>query len=133
MFLSNLKSRQKELFLDLAIKAAEVNSEMVFAEKNMLKAFALELNITPRYSTEKKTGDIIDELKHISSVVESKIILFEILGILVSDAEFDNREKEFISNIAAAFNMEKKIIDDMMNLIKEYALLYNRIYHFVIG
>lgn len=45
MFLNLLNSRQKTLFLNLAIKAAEANDVVELAEKNMLKAYGIEMEI----------------------------------------------------------------------------------------
>ena len=132
MFLNRLKSEQKKLFLELAIKAAEINGEIVFEEKNMLKSFAIEMNIAPCYTTEKSVKDIVSEILEISSVQELKIILFEILGIIMSDAEFDEIEKKFMEDLVNSFGLPTEKITEMLTVIKEYESLYKKICSIVI-
>ena len=55
MFLSNLNNNQKNLFIQLAIKAAESNGVVPIEQKNMLKAFAMEMNTSPVYKTDRDT------------------------------------------------------------------------------
>ena len=91
MFLNALKDSQKNLFLDLAIKAAESSDGISVQEKSMLKAFALEMRIPARYECETSKESILEELKSISTERDLKIIAFEILGIMFSDSEYDGR------------------------------------------
>lgn len=73
MFLNNLNDDQKKLFIELAIKAAESNGTVALEEKNMLKAFAIEMNMKPVYSTDKDIESIIDEIIQKSS--ERELVL----------------------------------------------------------
>ena len=61
MFLNNLNNKQKKLFIQLAIKAAEANGIVELEEKNMLKSFAIEMNIPPVYNTENNLETILNE------------------------------------------------------------------------
>ncbi len=70
----------------MAIKAAESNGVVPIEQKNMLKAFAMEMSISPVYKTDRDTEEIINELIENSNEKELKIVLFEILGIIVSDS-----------------------------------------------
>lgn len=127
MFLNSLNNSQKSLFIELAIKAAESNGIVPIEEKNMLKAFAIEMGITPVYHTESETEDIINEIIEISSEKELKVILFEILGIIVSDNVFDEKEKAFVKHVVEKCNMDTALIDEMVELINKYASIYNEI------
>lgn len=132
MFLMMLNDDQKKLFLKLAVKAAEVNGVVEYEEKNMLKAFALEVKETPIYSADSSTSEILDDLKRISSPKEKRIITFEILGILFSDNEYDEEEKKFVSEIAESFDISRNQIDQMVKLINDYSDLYNKIVNTVL-
>lgn len=127
MFLNSLNNSQKSLFIELAIKAAESNGIVPIEEKNMLKAFAIEMGITPVYHTESETEDIINEIIKISSEKELKVILFEMLGIIVSDNVFDEKEKAFVKHVVEKCNMDTALIDEMVELINKYASIYNEI------
>lgn len=127
MFLNSLNNSQKSLFIQLAIKAAESNGVVPLEQKNMLKAFAIEMGITPVYHTERETEDIINEIIKISSEKELKVILFETLGIIVSDNVFDEKEKAFVKHVVEKCNMDTALIDKMVGLLNKYASVYQEI------
>lgn len=127
MFLNSLKDSQKNLFLDLAIKAADSSGGISTQEKNMLKAFALEMRIPPKYECDKSVADILEALKKRSTKKEFKIITFEILGIMYSDSEYDAVEKTFVENVAEAFDIDSGCINEMEKIIKKYSSLYTEI------
>ena len=83
MFLNSLKDSQKKLFLDLAIKAADASGGISSQEKNMLKAFALEMRIPARYDCGKSENEILDfriviiviwEIKHVAVICHKRLI-----------------------------------------------------------
>lgn len=127
MFLNNLSNEQKTQFVELAIKAAESNGIVALEQKNMLKCFALEMNITPVYKTDRALEEILDNLVKISSEKELKIILFEILGIIISDSAFDDSEKEFVKYMVERCNMNLGLVDKMIELLNAYANVYQEI------
>ena len=132
MFLNNLNNEQKNLFLEFAIKAAEISRGMSLEEKNMLKEFALEMMITPKYETIKSSEEIIKRLTEISSKKDLRIITFEILGIMYSDSNYDETEKDFVFSIANAFGITKESVIDMDSAIKKYSELYSEICNLVL-
>ncbi len=127
MFLNSLNDKQKKLFLTLAIKAADISGGISFEEKNMLKLFAMEMNIEPRYSTEDDLDDVINELFNCSTVKELQIVLFEILGIMYSDSEYDAQERKFVDRIAERFEIGSEKIRRMDEEISKYTSLYKEI------
>lgn len=127
MFLHLLNNEQKELFLDLAIKAAEANGVVELEEKNLLKAFSIEMQIPSRYKTEKTTDEILAQLSKISNEREKKILSFELIGILLADGTYDDKEKVFITQISEQSNIPIDEIEKMINVIDEYKAVYNKI------
>ena len=127
MFLNKLKEDQKSLFLDLAIKATEANGVIESSEQEMLKMFAHEMKISPKFNTNKSLDSILNGLQELSTQQELKIISFEILGIMFSDDKYDEKEGEFISNMASAFHLENALMDIMSDLISEYSAVYKKI------
>ena len=127
MFLNLMNKPQKELFMELAIKAAEVNGVVELEEKNMLKAYAIEMQIHARYKTERETEEILNSLLEITCEKERRIIVFEILGMMFSDGVYDEKEEQFVKYISDKAGMS---IDDIMNMIsvlKEYEKVYKKI------
>lgn len=127
MFLEMLKKEQKELFLQLAVIATEANGKVEENEKEMLIKFANEMNVEPIDKADKSFDDIINELASISDKREKKIILFETVGIMNSDGDFDVKETEFLSKIAAKFEINNEILEDMMYLVTTYIDLFDAI------
>lgn len=133
MFLNLLNKSQKRLFLELAVRATEANGVVEIEEKNMLKEFALEMQETPVYSTEKSTEDLLKLIKKDSSEKSLKIVVFEILGIMYSDKVYDSEEKELIDNMVKAFELPQDLPEKYNQLIVRYASLYKEILTEVIG
>lgn len=133
MFLNSLNDSQKDLFLDLAIKAADASRGISVQEKNMLKAFALEMRIPPKYECAESELGILDEMKKRSTKKELKIITFEILGIIYSDSEYDDVEKAFVDTLAKTFDIASECVDEMESIIKKYSSLYSEICDIVLS
>ncbi len=127
MFLNNLNDKQKKLFLTLAIKAADASGGISFEEKNMLKLFAMEMNIEPQYSSEDDLDEVINELFNCSTAKELQIVLFELLGIMYSDADYDEQEQQFVDRIAERFEIGSEKIKRMDEEISKYSSLYKEI------
>ena len=132
MFLEMLSKEQKELFMHLAVNATKANNSVEDCEKEMLLEFAQEMNVAPIISTDKKTDDVIDSLVGVCGNLEKKIILFEIVGIMLSDHECDETEKEFLNTLAKRFGIPSETVDNMIALVEDYTGLYNRIFDTVI-
>lgn len=113
--------------MDLAIKAAEANAVVEIAEKNVLKAFASEMEIEPRYSSGIQLEELLESIAAITSSKNRKIMVFEIMGILISDSEFDEMEKNFVDKICSYLGIAKTEKDQMLSLIIQYSLLYKDI------
>lgn len=127
MFLNSLNHKQKNLFMKLAIKAAEANGVVELSEKNMLKAYSMEMEIAPFYASDCELGSVLADMKDSSTASELKIVLFELLGILVSDVDFDDLEKEYLSKVRTAFGVSQEECDEMLKLLYDYSSVYKKI------
>lgn len=127
MFLNSLSKTHKKLFMELAIKAAEANGVVELAEKNLLKAYSMEMSIEPFYSTNSDVEKILQDMKDTATESEKRIFLFEIMGILTSDEEFDEAEKNFLDKVRNSFEVSESKCNEMMSLLYEYSSLYKKI------
>ena len=132
MFLHTMTDKQKNLFMKLGIKAAEANGIVELEEKNMLKAYGIEMGIKPIYETDSNTEDIIAELNEICDDKTKRIIVFEVLGIMMSDSEYDEKEKAFVNEIISAFSIPSDQKDEMLGLLKEYANVFKKISNLIL-
>ena len=127
-----LKDEQKDLFLQLAVVAAKANGKFDETEQEMLIKFANEMNIEPKSESGRSFDELVDELAKISSKKEKKIILFEAIGILNSDGEFDEKEAEYLANVAKKFDISKEDLEYMMSLVSYYVELFDEIVYTVV-
>ncbi len=132
MFLNLLNNNQKELFLDLAIKAAEANGVVEIEEKNMLKAFSIEMQIPARYETIKSTDEILDALEKITTDKERRILTFELIGIMFADGQYDKQEEAFMSRISERTGVSMGEIQEMIEVLSEYEKVYKKICNVVL-
>ncbi len=133
MFLNRLKEEQKGLFLELAIKAAESSCGVSEEEREMITAFAKEMNIPVKYECEKTFEQITDSLLKISSKKDLRIITFEIIGIMYSDSTYDESEREFVKDLAGKFSLDDRLTQKMDVLIEKYSKLYAEIYELIVN
>jgi len=110
MFLHLLNKVQEHLFLELAIKAAEVNGIVTDEETKMIDEFAREMMIEPFYVLDSSVEDILDKIDNLSFRKVKKICLFEVLGIMFSDSEYDDEEKKFMLETIDKFNIERESV-----------------------
>ncbi len=127
MFLNSLSKNHKRQFMELAVKAAEINGTVELAERNMLKAYGMEMEITPIYTSDSNIEDVLQKMKTDATESELKIVLFELMGILVSDKEFDEAEKEFLEKVRNSFCISQEKCDELLKLLYEYSLIYQKI------
>lgn len=120
MFLNQLTDKEKEAFLKLAIDAAYTNGDFNTEEHAMIDQYCQEMNL-PRQDQYSETA--LDQLVPIFSSAEDshkKIVVFELLGLLVADGEFDEAEKVFIHELALSIGVQDSEIDKQMELLKRY-------------
>ena len=127
MYLRPLNNEQKELFLDLALAAATANDVLEDAEKTLLAAYADETSIDVNKASQMPVEEICRKLKNISNSKELNQISFEIVGMMISDNEYDDAEKAFISKMAEIFEIPMSRIDEMFNCVNAYSELIKRI------
>ena len=127
MFLNMLSKEEKEWFLDLAIKAAEANGEVAKEEQQMLHTFAQEMKINSRLTTTNELSSILNNFKENSSKQAMRIVVFELIGILFADSEFDDSEKKFLEEVTNAFEILSNLKDEMISEISDYSSLFKRI------
>ena len=127
MFLDVLNKDEKEWFMDLAIKAAEANGEVAKEEVRMLHAFAAEMKIPARVKCERDLDSILKDFVNNSSKKSMKVILFELIGIIFADNEFDEAEKKFIDSVTSAFDIPSTLKDEMISEINDYSALFSKI------
>ena len=127
MFLRPLNNEQKELFLNLALAAASANDVIKDSEETLLAAYADEMSIDVNKASQMPVEEICRMLKEISNSKELNQISFEILGMMMSDNEYDNDEKAFVLKMAEIFEIPQSRIEEMFSCVKAYSELIKKI------
>lgn len=127
MFLNELSAAEKENFMSLAVNAAKSNDELADEEYLMLQEYCREMGL-PYFdaSTVKPLDEIVDTFKKSSSKVK-KIVVFELLGLLVVDGDFDNKERAFFKEFYEKLGVSEETVIELNNLLDEYSNLMRKI------
>ena len=94
MFLMKLEENEKIAFMELARYIMEVNISDGEKEKEILKAYAYEMNVDLHERFE--FSNIEDLLKTFKSRKYKKIVLLEIMALIYADENIDEEEEKII-------------------------------------
>lgn len=127
MFLNTLKSEEKKRFFDLAYLVATSDGEYSSEEKMLMNSYADEMSIAWNENAPSESVEaIIDILEKECSIKEKKIIVFEIIGLAMSDGHYDAEEKKIVCSMCKTFGLQESYADECERCIKEYLHLQMR-------
>ena len=121
MFLNLLQEEEKYNYLQLAMKAAHINGVFEEEEKKLINAYQREMNIIGNITEYDQQEEIAvfrtfaeSELSH------KKIVLFELIGFLSSDSDFDDDEKAFVARFCNETGMSVENIEIISQSVAKY-------------
>ena len=126
MFLHLLVDKEKDAFIDLARLAACCNGNVSDEEDIMIDQYCDEMGIETPITHAKTLDDVLAFFKD-SSTQSKKTVVFEIIGLLFSDGNFDRNEMDFITKVAVAFGISKVQVEEMLELNARYLNILNDI------
>ena len=133
MYLSLLNEKQKSLFLGLAYDLASFDGNFSNTEKMMISSYCQEMQMKfDQNNMVKPVNEIIEEMNVECGLREKKIIIFESIGLAISDGNYDVPERELIGSMIRKFNVEHDYAGQCENVLKEYITLQNKINRLVI-
>lgn len=125
MFLNSLNPTEKDNFMKLAMTLIKADGVVEESEKQILSAYANEMQIQVRSLDEQcDTDKVIDELAKSSSLKTRRIIFLELLALAFADGNYVAEEKELLKCLANAFELDKTFIDRAVNLEDAYVAAY---------
>ena len=125
MFLNLLSKEEKQNFINLAIIAANINGSFETEEKELIKGYQREMDIS-KESIVLDSNDNEESVFHFFAASEKshkKIVLFEIIGLLTCDSSFDEKEKDFVFRLSKAIGLSADDVDTL----SQFALRYSDI------
>ncbi len=121
MYLSLLSEKEKKLFLGLAYKLSSIDGEFSEEEKIMIDSYCMEMHIKHEKEIQNMSlHNIIKDLSNIKDLKIKKIIVFEAIGLAMSDRKYDEEERELILNLANNFKIEEKFIIQSEELLYKF-------------
>ena len=121
MYLDRIGEAEKVLFLQLAKAVCEADGSYGDAEKLMVQAYCREMQIEDKKeSVSKSVEEIMKDLAALSDEKESRMIVFELVGLAYADKMFSSQERELISKLTKIFNIEDSYIQKCEGVIKQY-------------
>lgn len=121
MFLSLLKTGEKELFLDLCMHAANVDEIFAESEQEIIQAYCQEMGIeAPKSRKEESIDKIIEELNAHSDLRSKKIILLELLGLMLADENYDTKEEEFMFQLTNKLGINVNTLEIISQKLTTY-------------
>lgn len=125
MFLNLLNTTEKSNFMKLAMAVIKADGIIEDSEKQILSAYANEMqidicNIEEQVDTEK----IIKEYAMNSTVQTKRIVFIELLALAFADGNYAIEEKTLIQQLANAFDIDRTFIEKAINLEDAYMTAY---------
>lgn len=128
MFLPLLSEKQKYLFLEFAFAMASADNVIAIEEHQTIDAYRAEMELgTTEIPSQRPIDDILLDIKEISDPKERKIFIFEILGLVLSDGEYDTSEKEIIKKALQYFDLGMELENKCIELIQTYLQIQQEI------
>lgn len=111
--------------MKLAMTLIKADGVVEESEKQILSAYANEMQIQVRSLDEQcDTDKVIEELAKSSSLKTRRIIFLELLALAFADGNYVAEEKELLKCLANAFELDRKFIDRAVNLEDAYVAAY---------
>lgn len=125
MFLNSLNPSEKDNFMKLAVAVIKADGIVEESEKQILSAYANEMQIPVCNFDEQGDADnIIKEFVMNSTLQTKRIIFLELLALAFADGNYATEEKALIQQLADAFEFDRAFIEQATNLEDAYVATY---------
>lgn len=125
MFLNSLNSTEKDNFMKLAVAVIKADGVVEESEKQILSAYANEMQIPVcNLDGQCDTDSIIKEFAMTSTLQTKRIIFLELLALAFADGNYATEEKALVQQLADAFELDRAFIEQAINLEDAYVAAY---------
>ena len=127
MFLSLLNFNQKKLFISLAFNLAVSDGEFSENERMVIKSYSAEMEMELKLEDiDLDIDHVVSEINSLCGVREKKIIVFEMIGLAMSDYHYDDGERAIVHKVLETFGLDaefgifcEKKLAEYLNLQEE--------------
>ncbi len=133
MYLALLNENQKKLFLGLAYNLASMDGDYSEQEKQMIDSYCMEMHIEFNDSiVDKEVNNIVNEMNETCNEQLKRVIIFESIGLAMSDGKYDEKEKDFIVMMTKTFGIDSNFVEHSEKLLTEFIKIQLNINNLVI-
>lgn len=132
MFLNSLNPTEKDNFMKLAVAVIKADGVDEESEKQILSAYANEMQIQVCNLDEQCDADsIIKEFAMTLTPQTKRIIFLELLALAFVDGNYAAEDKTLIQQLADAFEFDRACIEQAVKLEDTYVAAYMSLVNFV--
>lgn len=121
MFLSLLNDKQKKMFLSLAYDLAAIDGDFGQDEKTAIESYSREMDMDmKREDADEDINHVIEQLNENCGLREKKIVVFEMIGLAMTDCNYDKGEREVVRNAIDVFGLDAEFANYCEQKLSEY-------------
>lgn len=121
MFLSLLDINQKKQFISLAFNLAVSDGEFSENERVVIKNYSVEMGMELKLEdVDTDIDHVISEINNLCGVREKKIIVFEMIGLAMSDYHYDDKERLIVRKALEVFGLDTEFGNFCEKKLTEY-------------
>lgn len=126
MFLNSMSTDEKERFLELAYKLAQVDGDYAEEEEEIINSYKAELGISDIGDT-GSIDELIDFFATRNEPVK-KIVLFELYGMICADSKIEESEKDVFEKLKTKFDLSEELVKRVTEVAGELQAVYDKVY-----
>ena len=120
MFLSRLNANEKNVFLSLAMHAAQANGVVEAEEYTMIQEYCKEMGVAFFDARNIRPFDEVASFFQNTDQTVKRIVILEIIGLMNADGTYDDQEREFVKTLARMIDVSEESVERMNELIDRY-------------
>ncbi len=121
MYLSLLGQEQKKLFFSLAYDLVISDGHFSEEEQAIINSYSIEMGVGfEQAEVDQDIDKVIRNLNEICDLRAKRIIIFEAIGLAMSDSNYDAGEKKIIFNALNVFGIETSFESQCEKMINYY-------------
>ncbi len=125
MFLMDLKSHEKFAFLHLAHFLARIDGYFSQSEQEIIHEYCVEMGIDDIFF-DPSEFDLHKTLQQFKSFQSQHIVMMELMLLIYSDSEFNEKEHQMITEIANFFGIDKALLERFAKWGEGASRLFNQ-------
>lgn len=126
MFLNSMSNDEKERFLELSYKLAQVDGNYAEEEDEIINSYKAELGITDIGDT-GSIDELIDFFATRNEPVK-KIVIFELYGMICADSKIEELEKDVFEKLKTKFGVSEELVKQITEVADELQAVYDKVY-----